>query len=383
MRVLSLRLVGSPIEDAFIYRTSLYCWTFDNCIRVYAIADIEAAANVAEPDLAPLLTYSLFHSRGIGASSPQSAAWRSRFDSESWNIPGLSIELDAEAVPYVQTGVQFDADSLLDLLIFFDRMYIATNGGLFSLETVEPREAEAAVNPRQRVKDACYSAAAGLGTVAASCGPKGLRLLLDEARGRPERRATRKAAPESLRAEIGSSSIVNHRSRSDIQFLSGTVESTPRGRVLTDVQNAEVQYSAVAEQLFHTEDSLGQDVRLDFAIWDNSRLLVFVAGSVFSLSVGIDSTKRSLNRVKPVASYPVGLRRVLSAARAGRVLALEGDDVMAFVAATGIYLESTGPIISSRSYPRSHRYLRTVTATTGTVLYLFGLDANAEPEDQE
>jgi hypothetical protein len=383
MRVVSLRLTGTTIEDAFLYRTFLYCWTFENRLRIYSIDAIERAAQATDPDLAPLINYSIFHSRGIGASSAQRAAWRNRFELRNQDTNGDAITLDGEAIPYEEASIAFEANSLLDLLIFYDRLYIATDAGLFSVDEFESIESGAVLTPVRRVRDACYSASAGLGTVAASCGPGGLRLLFDESRVSPEHAATRKAAAESLRAELGYSSVVNHRSRSDIDFLSGTVTDTSKGRVLTDVRKARVGISPEASQLLDGEDFRGEEVAADFTIWDYSRLIVFMAGGVYSVSVGIHGDERSLNRVRRLGSYPVGFRRVISASRVGRSFAVESDEAMAFVAASGVHVEATGPVVSSRSYPRSHRYRRAVTATSGRVLWLFGVDAEDWPGDYE
>jgi hypothetical protein len=130
VRLFAVRLSSPSFEDAFVYRTSLYCWTFEGRLRIYSVADIERAIHSGN-EAGSLLTYALFHSRGIGAQVDQVAAWQ-----DSWS-PRFErpapLDIDAEAIPYVEYRIGLEADSLLDLLIFYDRLYFATDAGLFSL----------------------------------------------------------------------------------------------------------------------------------------------------------------------------------------------------------------------------------------------------------
>lgn len=132
--------------------------------------------------------------------------------------PDDPVVVDAEAVPYLQIEVRFEANALLDLLVFYDRLYLASDGGLLSIDPFDPEDPSRLLRPNQRVADPCYSAAGGLGAVAASCGPEGLRILLDDQRWAGTGRAARKVASESIRAEVGAGTVVNHRSRSDFEF---------------------------------------------------------------------------------------------------------------------------------------------------------------------
>jgi hypothetical protein len=50
-----------------------------------------------------------------------------------------------------------------------------------------------------------------------------------------------KASDESIRAEIGHGSVVNHRSRFDNEFLATTVEKTQKGPVLVSTRKASMR----------------------------------------------------------------------------------------------------------------------------------------------
>jgi hypothetical protein len=365
VRLFAIRLSSSSVEDAFVYRTSLYCWTFEGRLRVYAIADIERAIHETN-DAGPLLTYALFHSRGIGARDAQVAAWQNS-SSPRFQDPGR-VDLDAEAIPYVEYRIGLEADSLLDLLIFYDRMYFATDGGLFSLDPFDPASAPPLLRTDTRFTDPCYAAEGGLGAVAASCGPKGLRLLLGEVGGSAGLVKPRRAAPVSVRAEVGYGTVVNHRTRSDFEFLAGELSGGDDGHVLTKVHRADVDRSAKVQAAVGPDDQA-----VEFTLWDRSRLVMFQGGKVLSVSVVVDETNRRLNSVRELGNYGVDAR-VISASRVGRTFAVETEQGVAVVGGDAARFIETGPIVSLRSYPRSHRYQRLVSATAKGGLWLLAVD---------
>ncbi len=365
MRLFSMLLSGGPIEDAFIYRTSLYCWTYDRQLRIYRVADLEEGARRAtDGRQAAELTYALFHSRGLGATPDQVNAWQ---EGEAHDAPDDPVVVDAEAVPYLQLGVRFEANALLDLLIFYDRLYLASDNGLMSIDPFDPEDSSRFLLPEQRLADPCYSAAGGLGAVAASCGPKGLRILLDDQRWAGTGRSPRKAASESIRAEVGAGSVVNHRSRSEFEFLAGATEDSTSGRRLTAVKRANVHRSDVAREVLALDDGP------DFTLWDRGRLLVFQAGRILSLSVIADEADRRLNNVRELGRYDAS-SRVISATRVGRAFAIETDDSVLLAGDSEVRTASTGPLVSLRAYPKSHRYLRLMSATSAAGLWLIGID---------
>lgn len=380
MRLFTLLIADAPIEDAFVYRTSLYCWTYDNRLRVYSIADLEYAARVSRPQASALTNYVLFHSKGLGASRDQLDAWYSwresndliNDDADEDSIDDPPIVIDGEGLPYVEASVQMESDALLDLLIYYDRLYMATNGGLYAIEPFDPALTTDHLYTERRVADACYSASAGLGTVAASCGRKGLRLVLDDFQWASHGRLTRKASDESVRAEIGYGSVVNHRSRSDYEFLATTIESTPKGHVLVDTRRADIVRSQGIEERF------GQgNENIEFTFWDRSRLVMFTDGAVVSTSVVASDSHRRLNKSRELGAYGGVIGEVISAARVGRSFVVEASESIAFLSSDRIRQVDTGRIVSLRTYPNSHRYQRLATATSEKGLWIFGLAAHA------
>lgn len=380
MRVFSLAMTGGHLEDAFVYRSHVYCWTIDRRLRVYAVQDIEAAVEKLHGSTGSIVTYALFHTRGRAASDVQSGAWRDYFVGAGKKT--LDISIDAEAVPYFEAAVFVDTDSLLDLLIYYDQLFMATAEGLYSAGTggilEEPRSPHG-LRPERRVSQPSYSASAGLGTVAVSCGPKGLRLLFHVAEMIVGERKAEKAAEESLRADIGYGSIVNFMSRTDFEFLAGVVEGTNRGAALTAVTKARLERSATLSSLPE-----GLATGAGFAFWDHGRLVVLDGGTATSISVVRDVNYRRLNNVRVLSEYGRVVGRLISASVTGnRVLAVESDKFMAFMAGGHAIRVDTGPIVALRTYRRSLRYRRLATATTSTALWLLAVTRGEGEEGGE
>jgi hypothetical protein len=366
VRTFCLLLEGSHIEDAFVYRSSLYCWTFDNRLRIYAIKDIEEVARRADPERANSITYGLFHSGGILASQ---AHWEDRYgliySADDTYVSPLMIS--AESIPHQEPEIRLDAGALLDLLLFYDRLYLGTDGGLFSVDPFDPMEPPRELEVRSRLRDPCYATSGGLGSVAASLGPNGLRIFIDDVHSSSGTGYSRKAALLSVRADVGYGTVVNYRSPGEFDFLAGEVEETPRGKFLTGVQPAETTYSQETAVALRE----GSDRHVDYAIWHQGRMVTFGGGVIESLSVVISDGSRTVNKRRLLGNYPDD-GRVLSASRARHFFAVETDETVIFVDNYVSQQVDTGPVVSMRTYPKSQRYLRLATATTNRGLWMLG-----------
>jgi hypothetical protein len=361
VRLFQARIDSAPLEDAFIYGTQLYCWTFDKKLRIYDVAHIERALQDAQTVDGAATSYALFHSRGMGATPAMISAWERIWTrGDNVNVP---VTIDGEQLPHKSVAVDAAVVDVLDMLVFYNRLYLGTGAALFAVEAFDPAQPPSRLRMDACVKQTCYGVSAGLGAVAASCAEKGLYLVLEV---NAEQQRPRKAASQSLRAEIGYATVVNHRSRDVVEFLAGQTADTKHGRVLTEVRRARVADS--------TRDVIGQDLGhgVDLALWDQSRLVVFRKGTVSSVGVARTGDVRALGRSRDLGTYGEEVT-VLGAARVGRRFAIETDDTVLVAGEDETVVVPTGPVISLRTYPRSIRYRRLVTATSEAGLWLIAV----------
>lgn len=378
MFVAHVQLLGSDIEDAFIYRTVLYCWTYRRTLRMYQVADLESALAATAGGDGLAAAYCLFHHRGIGSSGQQSAAYRA-----IRSTPGTTIPLDPESVPYLEVDIQAESGSILDMLIYYDRMFLAADGGLFQIDDLEGLTlGQSQVKARQRVRSTCYSASSGLGAVGASCGDKGLTVLMsvfdDDADG-SEARA--KVADVSIASQIGYGTVVNHVSRPEVELLPcETRGDRKRGNVISYVkrQRSKQRFSVADSPDLPGYYSRGSDL----LFWDRGRLLSLGGGDISSISVVRHGDERRVNRLRHVTEIP-GDARVVSASRSDECLAIEMTDKI--VLATWGYdqdlrIVEAGPVVAMRTFPHSVRYRKLTAYTNDDGLSLLGVTRSELPD---
>jgi hypothetical protein len=384
----SLRIAG-PLEDAFIYRTTLVAWTLDQRLVLVDVADLEELLRERFGDLGAGLSYLFFHSRGIGAQAGEIRFWHLlNRSAEAFGTP--TVELNLDDVPHQTFRAALEADDLLDLLIFFDHIYLGTDTGLYSAPFT-PDDPKTLTKMSRRIPDPCYATTASLGSVAASCAEAGLRVLVDEveAMGRPR---IRTFSDPSMRAEYVGSSLLNYTSRTQFDIYKGLTEriSTPDAqhsrRVFASFSRSD--QPALDEFMPSIGPAVGRsgssssedDHGPDFVASWAQRLLVFRDGVVSSRllrhrkgELRTQGESRDIAHYDgfPISAVPVGDRLVIETST--EIVSLPTDDHDD----RGDQLTAlpTGPVISLRSFPRSRRYLNIGLATGDSGLWIF---ANGE-----
>lgn len=368
MLLFTTTLTGAEVEEAFIYRSSLYCWTYGGALRVYEVEDIEQAAERAAGELGLAASYVAFHSRGLGATPAQRQAIddvrRHASDDQ------FHIDIDASSVRHWEQHVGLDTGSILDLLLYYDRMHLATDAGLFSFDEVDATgQGERRLEASLRIRESCFAVGGGLGTIVASCGEAGLSLL-PHAHSREWLEARpQKVSESSLRADVGYGAVVNYTSRSEYEFLLAEFAPNAKSRDIERVTRATLSSSPQVQR------ELGSSQSADFVLWDQSRLVTFQDGRALSTSViGSGGGERVLNRSRVISEYTTGGRPVLSAHRVGRGFVLELEDRLLLLGDDDHAIAQSGPVVSIRSYQSSKRYLRLVSLTGRNGIGLLGVD---------
>jgi hypothetical protein len=426
MQTFALFLRTAEIEDAFIYRSTLYCWTFGHRLRAYPIPQIEKELVRSVGDEAQSPTYHMFHSGGFGATLEQrlmvsvirdsmdeptphglasvtpagsdetlrridrsNRRRRARKEPESTvelTTHSDTLELSAEDIPYIEFGVAMDATAVNDMMMYYDKLFLSADSGLFQLDIFDPDQRRPQNNPIRaghRTNGPCFTAAAGLGAVAASCGDNGLYILFDVINDNEHELDAKRVSDLSVRSEIGWGAVVNHRSGEELEFLSGTISRTGKRPHLSAVETVAI----TGREGLIANVASPQDYRSNFTLWDRGRLATFLGGQALSLSVtkNADGT-RAIRHANTIAHYNTLAPIVVSVARAGSCFAMETPENLIIASKASLIAVDTGPIISMRTFPRSRRYTRLIMATTADGLWLIatGYGSSREcPEDEE
>jgi hypothetical protein len=344
--LVQLALSGSFV-DGFIYRTQLYVVTSDGELRSYEVRDIEERLSAQAGRRGDAIGYLLFHSRGLGASLNQVAARRS-FDEPK----DISIDVDGNAIPHLSYDLGLKGRSVLDVLVYYDHMFVASTEGFWStrLPAMDPR---GRVKLERRLDSPSFSADASMGSVAVS-GEAGLTVLFDEFSWLGNRHR-KKASNRSIRAEYAGRALVNYRTRNDFRVLTGTVQERSKDTdVIVDVSPTQFGLGELVGKL-QSEASTEEP---EFTSNVRSTFIVLVGGQILTVPMRASSkTDERFFQRSRVRGHYTG--RVVGAAILGRDLLLETQSGV-LVLQDDSYAQNAyeGDVTALRVFPHSRRYLQ-------------------------
>jgi len=351
---------------------------FDGALLIASVLDVETALQKAYGSVGLAASAVLFHSGGKGASEEQTVAL---WDSELEVTQQTRMVLDLSMIAHTIHRLEIEADDVLDMRIYADRLYLATDGGLYSTD-LDPATAVPTGRAVRRIEAPTYGASVRYGTVAASCGESGLQVLFDDFgwRNGNEGGSPRQISEYSVRAEYASGRILNYQARSDIELFRGTIEDpTVKGSRATGIMVGAVLAEQEANEFLAGFDS--PDIEL---VWTGgSRIVALVGGKAIARTFRKHRDKLAVQgRVRTLGAYEgrplsaVAIRQRLVVETTDEVLALtasdDGDSVPG-QATFGFERIDTGPVVSLRAFPDSVRYRDLAIATTAQGLNVLGL----------
>ena len=377
MALIGLTLRG-PIEDAFIYRSTILCATYSKQLLRLDVTTVENALRRHYGPFGDACAYLMFHSRGLGADHPQVAAWHALRN--EWAVEGYKehFELDLSELEHDEEVLNVDADDVLDMIAYFNRLYLATDGGLYSTNVYRHR-GDAASDPKRRMPIPTISTSVSYGAVAASCGDQGLQVIFDDFGwlGSRSNGKVQKMSDYSLRVEYASGRLLNYRSQSDIELFRGDVTRS-NGKSRSSIQRAMTSMSEAS----HEQAILSRAFSVDHSSED---LIMTSPGSIMILANGqawsrrlrthakqlvVQGPLQSLGRYegRPIAVTPIADRVAVETTEDLFVISPETEDT------SGECLSAeVGPVVSMRGFPRSKRYRNVAIASNDVGLNLIGI----------
>lgn len=392
---ISVRLNGLPIEDAYIYRTSLLALTYQGTALLFSVSDIKTAIERAIPDdlhLARAIGWKLFHSEGVGFRYSVAMA-RARMTEV---VSDLSIDLDGSSIPHLEISSCLPANSATDITVYSDVAYVSTDEGLF--RTPWPGKESSADTHEMvfssRLATPCYSATASRGSVVASCGDEGLFLLVDEFGVLPGRFHSQKRVEKySERASFSPGGLFNFESRSSFSYFRSQLESPTEDESESDgvIVNLEPDTLGVPKDNVKTKsgrhstngrDNPSTNVffedALDYVFLSRGRLTALQGGWIFSSFVWKSNKTGTLGRkVEKVASPYEGAP--ISACETSSMFLVETVDGIVSLPSSdhqAPMFRATGPCASLRTFPRSKRYQELAIRTDQEGAVLFAAASN-------
>jgi hypothetical protein len=342
-------LTTDEISDAFAYRDSLYCLGLDNTLRVFKIRNVITALQSQHGERGLAAAYALFSSRGIGATAEMRAAFGA-LETEGVDVLPLSIDPDVT----LRLGV--DAEFVIDMRIYYDRLYLATEKGAFATWANFDAFEEQSALSLERLHEACvFSLSTGLRAVGMSLGELGLLVRTNESNESQGLSRDIEITSQSVRSSISSNWVANFPSDDEYELYRSVVGqgTRPSDVSLTGVD----EYSGQQSQPLHGDAG-------GFLFWDNRNQRM------------VESSGTELSTYRPQGAR---VRRAQAAISEQVVsTAVTGNHFFAIEMAARVQLSKwgrsfaleTGPCLSVRSYVNSLRYKRLVTCSAQSGLWL-------------
>ena len=352
VEIISVHLESEPLIDAFAYRGFMYGWNFENQLVIYSVNSLIDDLSVAYGSAGLSAAYALFCSRGIGATSEMTTAFRNRSSGEA-----RTLRLSSEPLVRAENIAPFR--HVIDMQITYDRLYLATETGLFimPLRTAQLID-NRSMSPKLEREGECIAVNTGLRAVGASFGTEGLYVVANEVSSAIGPRTSWFLPVTSVRSSLGASTLVNFPSQEEAQTIPTTVAHGTDGRAV-----------ALSEVLVGDSESFSSRTvgANGYIFWDARYRRMFDVMQRLADTRGRWFTD-SKDQEADIGQKPI---KVISAAFTGNYsLILETTDGIVVVRDGEDQLVQGGPSISMRTYRNSWRYRRLLTATSKTGVWL-------------
>ncbi len=166
----SLEIVGA-IDDAFLYRTSLYIVSGDRLLRC-------RTSNLRQRLQQRFAEEAEYVTALLPSTVPNRRTWP--VETEDRRSIDLRLTLDELDCEEIDTGGAIPAGALLDLTIFRDRLFLGTIDGLLTGDLDQDELGTTIDHLGQRSAARCEAISVGLSSMAASYGDAGFTIYADE-----------------------------------------------------------------------------------------------------------------------------------------------------------------------------------------------------------
>jgi hypothetical protein len=277
-----------------------------------------------------------------------------------------SLELSPQPLVRAENIAMFN--HVIDMKITYDRLYLATEIGLFVMELLSAKlTEERTLHPELAREGECIAVNTGLRAVGASFGTGGLYIVANESSEAMGPRTSWFLPVTSVRSSLGASTLVNFPSQKETQRIPIAVA---RGTNARSVALSEVLVSDFDSSSLRTIGSNG------YVFWDPSYRRMFdvaqrladSTGRWFTESNGLEPNTNSVP-IKVISAAFTGNYSFIQETTDGIVVVRDGED----------QLIQAGSTISMRTYRNSWRYKRLLTATSADGVWLHAsLDGQSE-----
>jgi hypothetical protein len=367
----SLEIVG-VIDDAFLYRTSLYIVSGDRLLRC-------RTSNLRRQLQLRFVEESAYVTALLPDTVPHRRAWP--FEADNSRSVELRLTLDELDCEEIHTGGAIPMGALLDLTIFHDRLFLGTTDGLLAGDLDQDESSTTLDHLGQRSATRCEAISVGLSSMAASYGEDGFTVYADELDLRGLGRQDFVFEQQSHRTLWLRYRLLNLGDGLPDPFVTATAAVT-QSDPEDDSESGEPPRTVyVLKDLRAQADSVQYDDHLKVVDGFHSSLFGQAGDSLSWMEAGgAKATDRTSNyRERARLRLPQGaIVLAVSQLGDGNVVV---DTTFGVAVSDGVDLQwmTDEVAVAVRSFPRSKRYVNVALATFADRLLLFSGKPGAQP----
>lgn len=369
-------LIKGDYVDSYLYGGWLLVWDGQGRLAVVSTESLAAvtAEVVGVPRAAAQAAF-VDNKRLLGTGAGELARLKkSRLVSKA---TGDVVTLDMRELEPRYYSVAPDA-SVLDLMVTYYRLYISTDDALLTARL----DREDVTDIRKRLPHRCLVTSPHLGSISASCADLGTWLLFNEYRsfGWTDPRTEQVDEFESVRHAWSGSTLLSFDQWNRMDAFRAVVEERDHERALAAVVEQHVDSELLSNFWLRTSlDELGEpagdvDLQANFVTAFTGMLFAAVGGRL--LAVPVANWYEQFQQARSTHDLGPFEGRVLSAADTEAGFVIESDSALTYLAAGHTERLIEREVVSLRSYLRSKRHRRAITATVDGGLLISTLLAN-------
>ena len=335
---------------------------------------VEAAERL-HPQCGPLFQYMFLRNDWLASlqfkTLMKSAGMQEGFRNLLNTAPQEKIEISRGELFEDQSELAIRTNTILDFLVYNDRLYLGTDKGLFD-SLIAVNSTDFVSPPRKRHDAACLSASARYGTINASCGSEGLFTAIEDFVVAPHSGLGNNPAPlvrkgaRSVRTSWFDHSIMNYSVNAAPTFIRTEYTKASRGEkgasVLTGISDDENNLSSIFDGLEQEYGIEGDDVQYTYN-FVHSLFLQTIKGRFYGATLESQDTvvqsvtvKDATLAVRSFKEYKEFHESILSVDTSSAGQVIETENAVVLFSQDDFLPIVHEPVFSVRTFGQSKRY---------------------------
>jgi hypothetical protein len=380
--ILTKIFLPGEFEDAFIYMGRLIIITAEKSIRILNFDHIVEKLLLTHPNSHSVLNLAFSRNDWLSNNQFRSLMKDDEIREAVLSKFSLLSQHDRLEIDDVEDCVQLEQDLnipgyvILDMLLYYKRMYIAADTGLYHIDFDWGNDYVLIEgSPVKKFDARCITTSAKYGSINTSCGDEGLFSAIDDFGWShlTFNRNMKKVANKSIRSLWSNYDLVNYSSPTSLSLLKSTVEkqtidsSAFEKALLTEIGTESIDLEYILESI---NIDTGNDLdTIQFVYNSANTIFVHTTEGTF-YSIGIRKVSDDRPKVSFTRTYKGRDTQVLSMNSCSSGMIVETNNTVWLFSNREWFPIVESEVLSVRTFLRSKRYKNLVLITNEEGLFI-------------